>query len=212
MSSPRMSGTTYAVLGLLAVQPWSTYELTRQMERSLGRIWPRAQSKLYEEPKKLVALGLATAEDDTVGRRPRTVYAITDAGREALARWLELPGEGPVLEFEQLVKLSFAEHGTREDALRTIAAARTWAEECNEENLAAAQQYAAGHGLFQHRAAQSMLAGAFFTDFYAMVARWAEWANEQVEAWPEDPAGAVADLADLAEIAERAGWAAPGAP
>ena len=206
MSSPRMSGTTYAVLGLLAVQPWSTYELTRQMEHSLGRIWPRAQSKLYEEPKKLVALGLATAEEETVGRRPRTVYAITEAGREALAQWLQEPGEGPVLEFEQLVKLSFAEHGTREDALRTIAAARTWAEQRNKDNLATAQQYAAGHGPFQHRAAQSMLAGAFFTDFYAMVAHWAEWATTQVEGWPDDPTEAVADPADLAGIAERADW------
>jgi PadR family transcriptional regulator AphA len=211
VSSPRMSGTTYAVLGLLAVQPWSTYELTRQMERSLGRIWPRAQSKLYEEPKKLVALGLAAAENQTTGRRPRTVYAITDSGRRALAEWLQDPGEGPVLEFEQLVKLSFAEHGSRTDALRTIAAAHAWAEQRNEENLAAAQQYAAGEGPFQHRAAQSMLAGAFFTDFYAMVARWADWANEQVDRWPEDPARAVADLGDLAEIAERAGWASPEA-
>ena len=45
-----LSTTTYAILGLLAVQPWSTYELTRQMDRSLGRMWPRAQRKLYEEP------------------------------------------------------------------------------------------------------------------------------------------------------------------
>ena len=113
MSTMRLTGTTYAVLGLLAVQPWSTYELTQQMERTLGRVWPRAQSKLYEEPKKLVEFGLATAEDEAVGRRPRTVYTITDAGRQALAEWLREPGEGPVLEFEQLVKLSFADHGTQ---------------------------------------------------------------------------------------------------
>jgi DNA-binding PadR family transcriptional regulator len=203
-----MTGTTYAVLGLLAVQPWSTYELTRQMERTLGRVWPRAQSRLYEEPKKLVVLGLASAETETVGRRPRTVYSITEAGRAALAAWLHEPGQGPVLEFEQLVKLSFAEHGTREDALRTISAARAWARDHNEENLAVARAYAAGDGPFQRRAAQGMLAGAFFTEFYAMVARWADWAEDQVEGWPEDPADAVADLADLAEIARRADWSA----
>ncbi|UGT62266.1 PadR family transcriptional regulator [Nocardia asteroides] len=206
MSSPRMTGTSYAVLGLLAVQPWSTYELTRQMERSLGRIWPRAQSRLYEEPKKLVALGFATAEDDIVGRRPRTIYAITDAGRAALARWLREPGAGPVLEFEQLVKLGFADHGTKDDALRTIAAAHSWAEQRNVENLAAAEQYAQGQGLFQYRAAHTMLAGAFFTEFYAMVARWADWAAEQVQTWPENPADAVADPAELAAIARRAAW------
>jgi PadR family transcriptional regulator AphA len=206
MSTPRMTTTSYAVLGLLAVRPWSTYELTQQMDRSLGRMWPRAQSRLYEEPKKLVALGLATAETQSVGRRPRTVYTITGPGQAALTEWLAEPGEGPVLEFEQLVKLSFAEHGSREDALRTVAAARDWAERRNVVNLLAAREYAAGAGPYQHRAARSMLAGAFFTDFYALVARWADWAEQQVRSWPEDPSEAVADLEELAEIARRAEW------
>ena len=206
MSSPRPTSTTFAVLGLLAVRPWSTYELTQQMDRSLGRMWPRAASKLYEEPKKLVALGYASAETENVGKRPRTVYSITEEGRAALAGWLAEPGEGPVVEFEQLVKLSFAEHGTRADALRTVAAARAWAERQNVENLVAAREYATGEGPFQDRAAQGMLAGAFFTELYATVARWADWASEQIEAWPEDPADAVADPAELAAIARRANW------
>ena len=206
VSSPRLTSTSFAVLGLLAVRSWSTYELTQQMDRSLGRMWPRAASKLYEEPKKLVALGLASAATELVGRRPRTVYAITKTGRAALAAWLAEPGEGPVVEFEQLVKLSFAEHGTRADALRTVAAARAWARDRNVENLAAAREYAAGEGPYQDRAAQGMLAGAFFTDLYATVARWADWAEAQIERWPEDPAEAVADPDELRAIARRADW------
>ena len=46
-----MTTTSYAILGLLAVKPWTTHELVQQVDRSLRRIWPRAQSKLYEEPK-----------------------------------------------------------------------------------------------------------------------------------------------------------------
>lgn len=206
MSRPRPTSTSFAVLGLLAVRSWSTYELTRQMDRSLGRMWPRAASKLYEEPKKLVALGLATAETESVGRRARTVYSITEEGRAALATWLTEPGEGPVVEFEQLVKLSFAEHGTREDALRTVAAARAWAQERNAANRVAAAEYAAGEGPYQDRAAQAMLAGAFLTELYAMVARWADWAGEQIASWPEDPRDAVADPEELAAIARRADW------
>ena len=72
-SSQRLTTTSYAILGLLAVRSWSTYELTRQMEWSLGRFWPRAKSKLYEEPKKLEALGLATSRQETMGRRKRAV-------------------------------------------------------------------------------------------------------------------------------------------
>ena len=51
-----------------------------------------------------------------------------------------------------------------------------------------------------------MLAGAFFTEFYAMVARWADWATGQVETWPDNPAEAVADPAELRKIADRADW------
>jgi hypothetical protein len=38
------------------------------------------------------------------------------------------------------------------------------------------------------------------------VARWAEWAAEHVEQWPDDPAAAVPDPAALAAIAARADW------
>jgi PadR family transcriptional regulator, regulatory protein AphA len=207
MSRPgALTTTSYAILSLLAVRPWSTYELTRQMDRSVGRMWPRAQSKLYEEPKKLVAHGLATARSEAVGQRSRTVYAITAEGRDALAAWHREPGSGPVLEFEQLLKLSFAEHGTTADALATLAAARRWAEERNVENRAAAEAYAAGDGRFPERLPEHMLVGRFLTDFYRLVADWADWATALVEQWPEDAARAEADMAQVAEIAARADW------
>jgi PadR family transcriptional regulator, regulatory protein AphA len=207
MSTPgALTTTSYAILSLLAVRPWSTYELTRQMDRSVGRMWPRAQSKLYEEPKKLVAHGLATARSEAVGQRSRTVYSITPEGRAALAAWHREPGSGPVLEFEQLLKLGFAEHGTRADALATLAAARRWAEERNVENRSAAEAYASGDGPFPDRLPQNLLVGRFLTDFYRLVAEWADWATPLVEAWPEDPGQAGADVAQAAETARRSDW------
>jgi PadR family transcriptional regulator AphA len=207
VSRRSLTTTSYAILGLLAIKPWSTYELTRQMDRSMGRFWPRAQSKLYEEPKKLVEAGLAVASDDRVGRRPRTVYSITPDGRAALAAWLhDDPGSGPVLEFEQLLKVWFSDHGTKADALASLAAARAWALEQNEENKRASRAYVAGEGPFQQRAAQNLIVGAFLTDFCALVASWSQWATEQVEQWPDDPSLATTDQATLAEVAARAEW------
>lgn len=81
---PALTTTSYAILGLLSVRPWSTYELAQQMDRSLGRIWPRAQSKLYEEPKKLVRLGLAEA---TKGRSGGGRAPSTPSRPRAGARW-----------------------------------------------------------------------------------------------------------------------------
>src|SRR5919198_2119040 len=84
----QLTTTSYAILGLLAIRPWSTYELAKQMRRSLHHIWPRAESNVYAEPKRLVEAGLATAEVQKVGERPRTLYTITPKGRQALERWL----------------------------------------------------------------------------------------------------------------------------
>jgi PadR family transcriptional regulator AphA len=206
--SSTLTTTSYALLGLLAVKPWSTYELTKQMDRSLGRIWPRATSKLYEEPKKLVELGLARTTTEQVGKRVRTVYAITPKGRRALTAWLQEPGAGPVLEFEQLLKVFLADHGSTESTLATLAATRNWAAERNEANLAAGRAQLAGTAPFQDRGAQTVLVGRFLTDFYKMVADWADWSSEQVRTWPDDPTQAVADPAAVRETVQRAEWSA----
>jgi len=190
-----MTTTSYAILGLLAVKPWTTHELVQQVDRSLRRLWPRAQSKLYEEPKKLVAHGYARATDDSVGRRRRTRYTITAKGRRALAGWLQEPGEGPALEFEQLLKIHFADSGTKADVLVNLEAARAWVLEQNRENLAAARAYLAGQGPFPERAALNQLGGRFLTDFYVAVARWVQWATEIVDGWPDDVRDAPFDLA-----------------
>jgi DNA-binding PadR family transcriptional regulator len=175
------------MLGMLAIRPWTTYELAKHMDRSLGRLWPRARSNLFTEPKKLVAHGLATASDETVGRRPRTLYTITAKGRRALRRWLGTPGQGPVLEFEQLLKVFFADHGTRDDALAAVDHIRTWAEERSAENIAVARSYVAGTGPFPERAAVLAVVGGFITDFVDMVGAWAAWATTVIEEWPDDP-------------------------
>jgi DNA-binding PadR family transcriptional regulator len=192
-SDPTLTTTSYAILGLLAVKSWTTHELVQQVDRSLRRIWPRAQSRLYEEPKKLVAHGLARAEADPVGRRRRTRYTITARGRKVLAAWLQQPGDGPVLEFEQLVKISFSDSGTKSDVIANLEATRAWVHEQNAENLATARAYLAGHGAFPQRAAINQLGGRFLTDFYVMVARWTDWAMNIVDDWPDDPQHAVID-------------------
>ncbi len=205
-TTPRLTTTSYGVLGLLAVRPHSTSELATGMDRSVGRVWPRARSKLYEEPRKLVAHGYATAREEAVGRRPRTVYTITPAGRRALRSWLAEAGDGPALEFEGLVKLLFAEFGDRDAALRSIARARAWAVEMNEGNIEAAERFAEGGGRYDERRGTTLLLGAFLTDFYALVAEWSDWAAELVSTWPEDVSGAQVDSALTREVLARARW------
>jgi PadR family transcriptional regulator AphA len=199
--APTMTATSYAILGLLAVKPWTTYELARQMDRALGRFWPRSESKLYEEPKKLVALGFARASSEMVGQRPRTVYSITAKGRRALAAWVPTPGTGPVLEFEQLIKVFFAEHGTKDDLLARIAEVRRWGAQQLAESHAVPQGYLDGKGPFPDRLPWLILTGKFLFDFLTMTEAWARWASEVVEAWPDDLAAAEPDRAALETMA-----------
>src|SRR5438309_10169449 len=100
---PPRTTTSYAVLGLLSVRSWTTYELAKQVQRSLKWFWPRAERKLYDEPKALVADGLATARQEYTGQRPKTVYEITEEGREALRSWLDEAPAPPATEFEGML-------------------------------------------------------------------------------------------------------------
>jgi DNA-binding PadR family transcriptional regulator len=196
-----LTTTSYAILGLLALKPWTTYELAQQMQRALGQFWPRAESKLYEEPKKLVAHGLARSSSELVGKRSRTVYSITPKGRRALAAWVPTPGAGPIIEFEQLVKVFFAEHGTKADLLATIASARAWSDQRFTDSAGIPQGYLAGEGPFPERLPWLLLCGQFLTDFLLMVERWSEWATEIVESWPDDLDEAEPDWATLRSMA-----------
>jgi len=214
MSTPSLTTTSYAVLGLLSVKPWSSYELTQQMDRSLSRIWPRAVSKLYEEPKKLVSYGLASASTERTGRRARTVYTITAEGRHALAEWLHEPGGGPSMEFEHLLKVFFAENGTKSDLMATLAAAEAWARARCAESLAVGEQYDEGTGPFPGRLPELQLVSRFLTDFYVLVGQWASWAASIAETWPDDPRQAKPDPDVITETVRRAaaGASAPPAP
>ncbi len=181
----KMTTTTYVILGLLALRRWSTYELAKQMKRSIRYYWPRAESHLYEEPKKLVSLGLATATREDVGRRPRTVYEITDAGRTALREWLATPGSLPLVEFEGLVKVLFAEQGTKDDLLQTLATIRADAEATREHHAELAADLAVTGGPFPDRLHVNALVLRFMWDQAETVIRWAEWAETVVAEWPD---------------------------
>jgi DNA-binding PadR family transcriptional regulator len=187
-----LTTTSYALLGLLNIRPWTTYELAKQVQRSLGWFWPRAERKLYEEPKRLVEYGLATAASESTGKRPRTVYSITADGRKALRRWLDAAPAEPSLEFEALVKVFFADGGSltqlrstldhverdataRRDVLRGMIDARS--SETNYE--------------FAARWPINALSMRFQLDHNELQIRWARWAREQIATWrsPTDAAG-----------------------
>jgi DNA-binding PadR family transcriptional regulator len=205
----RLTTTSYAVLGLLAIKPWTTYELIQQIGRGVDRLWPRSRSKLFEEPKKLVAHGLAEASPGSVGKRPRTQYAITADGRQALAEWLASESQPPLLESEHLLKVFFAEQGTKQNLQTTMAALREWAEQDVRMHAAIARSYLAGIGQFPERTAVVILTGRYLAELADMTRRWSDWAAAMIESWPDDLKAAEPDWASFAAVAGLEGAPLP---
>lgn len=183
---PKLTTTSYVILGLLALRSWSTYELAQQMRRSIRYYWPRAESHIYEEPKKLVAFGLATATREYAGRRPRTVYTITDEGRWALRRWLSEPGRGPVVEFDGLVRVLFAEQAGKENLLATLDSIRVEAEATKRHHAELATDLIETGGPFPARLHVNTLVFTFMWEHAEMLLRWVTWAQQEVARWPDD--------------------------
>jgi DNA-binding PadR family transcriptional regulator len=88
----------HALLGLLAMSDGSRhgYDLARafQPDSELGEIIKLEPGMLYHHLKKLERLGWVTSHQEQVDRRPaRSVYTLTDSGRDELANWMTEPVE-----------------------------------------------------------------------------------------------------------------------
>ena len=204
---PKRTTTSYALLGLLRIRPWTTYELAKQAQKSLNWFWPRAERKLYDEPKFLVEEGLASATTEATGKRPRTVYAITRSGRAELGHWLDEPAQPRAGEFEAMVKVFFADGGTLEQLQVTL----DRIEEEALERIADLAGQAEAVQAFPERLHINAVSIRLYFDQEQTVLTWVRWARQQVATWRSttDPGGWDAPAA-LAEMAARARKVAAG--
>ena len=180
----RLTTSSYAVLGLLGIQPWTGYELTQQATRSLRFAWPKSERLLYSEPKKLVEHGLATARAEAIGRRSRTVYTITDEGLSALTEWVTTSPQPPVLEAEALLRLLFAEHGTTDDLIAALEVMAEDAAELYEQVTTINTSYLDGGHPFPQRTHLSVLFATFQLELFALIVRWVDFAKAEIATWP----------------------------
>jgi DNA-binding PadR family transcriptional regulator len=116
LSSDALTPFSAEVLALVGRGGAGAHDLRRMARR--GRIFQWAgESQYYTEPKRLAALGYLEAHTEPGKTRPRTVYTLTERGREALAAWVRTPARFPSLRHEALVRLLAADL-VGEDAVR----------------------------------------------------------------------------------------------
>lgn len=179
-----MTTSSYAVLALLDLRPWTAYELTQQAQRSLRYAWPKSERLLYSEPKKLVERGLANSQKEERGGRTRTVYSITAEGSAALDKWTRTRTQPPRLEFEALLRLLFADHGSREDLFRSLDELEGDIAEHHQAIVELMDSYLDDGHPFPERAHLSVLFATFQIDMFKAIERWIEFARSEIEEWP----------------------------
>lgn len=165
-----LTTTEAALLGLLRKRPMSGYDLRKDVERSVGYFWAPAKTQIYATLPKLVEAGYATQERVVQTERPdKTIYAITDEGRDALRVWVEEApldaGHGRNL---ILLKLYFGDEADPEALRRQLRERRRDAERLHAE-------------LDQLEAA-----GAGGSPFEALTRRWGFLYAEALLRWTED--------------------------
>ncbi len=80
----------HGMLALLAEAPAHGYQLKADFERRTGGSWELNIGQVYTTLQRLERDGLVAPENGAADA-DRNTYAITDAGRDALARWYATP-------------------------------------------------------------------------------------------------------------------------
>lgn len=179
----RLTTTSFALLGQLSLRPWSTYELAQQKVRYFRYVWPRAESAIYREIKRLADDGLVEGTRERTGKRSRTVYSITDAGLEVLKTWLDTPVSPFAMEFEGMIRLFVAQIGTTDQIVTAIERVQEDARQMLEFGGEVKLEYLEGRGALQDQAYIRVHAIDFFISLLNMVDDWTHRTLDEMQAW-----------------------------
>ncbi len=102
---PRLSFASYTVLALVGEGGAAVHDVARGVRQG-GRLYgDMAPSQVYAEARRLADLGLLASRTEPGRTTPRTVYALTPAGRAALRDRLRRPSPFPRLRQEVTLRL-----------------------------------------------------------------------------------------------------------
>lgn len=101
---PNMLG--FAILQLLERAPLSGYDVKKHFAASLSYGWHAHDSQIYPQLKQLEQRGFVASHIEASPTGPdRRVYALTEAGREALVAWLRSPLDDPRPKSELMLRV-----------------------------------------------------------------------------------------------------------
>jgi DNA-binding PadR family transcriptional regulator len=118
-----MRQTDYVILGLLAEQPLSGYQIKKIIDIRFSFFWSESFGQIFPALKSLASEGFVEEcpQEASGGRATRT-YQITPAGKAALVDWLAQPVEKESLRLEILLKTYFSGYTAPEAMLTHLSA------------------------------------------------------------------------------------------
>jgi DNA-binding PadR family transcriptional regulator len=123
MSRDELRLFSYEILGLVGEGGAGTHDLRRMAQRGRLLDWA-GESQYYVEPKRLASLGYLEARKEPGKTRERTVYSLTEKGREALREWAATPASVTPFKSEALIRLLIADLVGEDATRRSLAALR----------------------------------------------------------------------------------------
>ncbi len=132
----------HAILGLLAQQPLTGYELkTVWFDRTIAHFWAADHTQIYRTLERLAEQGWVTMEVELSPEHPtRKIYHLTEAGRAELSAWLRTPQQAPVARDPLLIQLFCGASLSNADLAHLLEEERAG----HEQRLAAYRQRWAG--------------------------------------------------------------------
>jgi len=187
----RVNPTEFAILGLLAEEARSGYDIKQVVEERLSHFWSESFGHLYPMLRRLHEGGLVGKEvERQEGRPDRKVYSITDAGRAALEAWFAEPPSPSRPRNEVLLRIFLGRHARPEHLIRDIRAQR--------EGFAAT--------LAQLRGVKALLAAEASPHpdhvYWGLTIEYGLKALESLVEWGEEAESALTEIAEEASSGE----------
>jgi PadR family transcriptional regulator AphA len=111
----------FALLGLLAVEPASGYDLKRAINRSTYFIWNATGPQIYNTLHNLREEGFVTSKSlAQTGKPDKQIHTITPRGRAALQEFMSEPIRASVTRDEVLLRIFFGNFASKNTMRREL--------------------------------------------------------------------------------------------
>jgi PadR family transcriptional regulator, regulatory protein AphA len=105
---PKVNKARYAILGMLALEPSSGYDIKKKMAATTDHFWKESDGALYPTLRQLNEEGLVSYKiENPESGKPKKIYRITESGKHEFSEWMQQSVNMAPVRHELLLKMFF---------------------------------------------------------------------------------------------------------